>query len=48
MGIKFVEKALEFELARQVGLIQQGQEVVKETRRYDTLKDQTYSMRSKE
>ena len=48
LGIKFVEKAIEHELLRHVALIEAGQEVTKETRRYDTLNDVTYSMRSKE
>ena len=48
LGIKFVEKAIEYELQRHVALLEQGQDIVKETRRYDTLKDTTFSMRSKE
>ena len=48
LGIKFVEKAIEHEIQRHVELIKQGKDIVKETRRYDTLKDTTYSMRSKE
>jgi aspartyl-tRNA(Asn)/glutamyl-tRNA(Gln) amidotransferase subunit B len=43
-----VEKAIEYEIMRHVGLMEQGKEIIKETRRYDTLKDQTFSMRSKE
>ena len=48
LGIKFVEKAIEHEIQRHVNLLRQGKEIVKETRRYDTLKDTTFSMRSKE
>ena len=48
LGIKFVEKALEHEILRHVLLLEQGKDIIKETRRYDTLKDQTFSMRSKE
>ena len=48
LGIKFVEKALEHEILRHVSLLEEGKDIVKETRRYDTLKDQTFSMRSKE
>ncbi len=48
LGIKFVEKAIEHEIQRHVELLQQGLEIRKETRRYDTLKDTTFSMRSKE
>lgn len=48
LGIKFVEKAIEYEIQRHVDLLRQGKDIVKETRRYDTLKDTTFSMRSKE
>ena len=48
LGIKFVEKAIEHEILRHVSLLEQGKDILKETRRYDTLKDQTFSMRSKE
>ena len=48
LGIKFVEKAIEHEIQRHVELLRQGKDIVKETRRYDTLKDATFSMRSKE
>ena len=48
LGIKFVEKAIEHEIQRHVNLLEQGEDIIKETRRYDTLKDTTYSMRSKE
>jgi aspartyl-tRNA(Asn)/glutamyl-tRNA(Gln) amidotransferase subunit B len=39
LGIKFVEKALEHEILRHVSLLEEGKDIVKETRRYDTLKD---------
>jgi aspartyl-tRNA(Asn)/glutamyl-tRNA(Gln) amidotransferase subunit B len=39
---------LEHEILRHVSLLDQGKDIIKETRRYDTLKDQTFSMRSKE
>ena len=48
LGIKFVEKDIEHEIQRHVELIRRGKDIVKETRRYDTLKDTTFSMRSKE
>jgi aspartyl-tRNA(Asn)/glutamyl-tRNA(Gln) amidotransferase subunit B len=48
LGIKFVEKVLEHEITRHVALLERGEDIVKETRRYDSLKDQTFSMRSKE
>jgi aspartyl-tRNA(Asn)/glutamyl-tRNA(Gln) amidotransferase subunit B len=39
LGIKFVEKATEFEIMRHVGLLEKGKPIIKETRRYDSLKD---------
>lgn len=48
LGIKFVEKAIEHEIQRHVKLLEEGKDIIKETRRYDTLKDTTFSMRSKE
>jgi len=47
-SFRFVEKAIHFEVARQVELIESGGKVVQETRLYDSDKDETRSMRSKE
>jgi len=47
-SFRFVEKAIEFEVERQIDVIENGGEVVQETRLYDSVKDQTRSMRSKE
>ena len=47
-SFRFVEKAIEFEAARQVELLQSGGKVVQETRLYDSTKNITVSMRSKE
>ena len=47
-SFRFVEKAINFEVERQVDLIEDGGEVVQETRLYDSDKDETRSMRSKE
>ena len=47
-SFRFVEKAIEFEIERQIDLIESGKSVVQETRLYDADKDQTRSMRSKE
>jgi aspartyl-tRNA(Asn)/glutamyl-tRNA(Gln) amidotransferase subunit B len=47
-SFKFVEKAINYEVARQIQLLESNQEVVQETRLYDADKDQTRSMRSKE
>jgi aspartyl-tRNA(Asn)/glutamyl-tRNA(Gln) amidotransferase subunit B len=47
-SFKFVEKAINFEVERQIDLIETGGTVVQETRLYDPDKHETRSMRSKE
>ena len=47
-SFRFIEKAINFEVERQIDLIEDGGEVVQETRLYDAEKDETRSMRSKE
>ncbi|MGI9205307.1 MAG: Asp-tRNA(Asn)/Glu-tRNA(Gln) amidotransferase subunit GatB [Woeseiaceae bacterium] len=47
-SFRFVEKAINFEVERQVEIIEDGGEVIQETRLYDSDKDETRSMRSKE
>jgi len=47
-SFRFVEKAINFEVDRQIDLIQSGGKVKQETRLYDSVKDETRSMRSKE
>ncbi|MGB5689476.1 MAG: Asp-tRNA(Asn)/Glu-tRNA(Gln) amidotransferase subunit GatB [Woeseiaceae bacterium] len=47
-SFRFVEKAINFEIERQIELIEDGGEVVQETRLYDSARDETRSMRSKE
>ncbi len=47
-SFKFVEKAINHEIERQIELIENGGKVVQETRLYDSDKDETRSMRSKE
>ncbi|MBC7397764.1 MAG: Asp-tRNA(Asn)/Glu-tRNA(Gln) amidotransferase subunit GatB [Bdellovibrionales bacterium] len=47
-SFRFVEKAIEFEAERQRTAILAGESVVQETRLYDSVKNQTFSMRSKE
>jgi aspartyl-tRNA(Asn)/glutamyl-tRNA(Gln) amidotransferase subunit B len=44
----FMEKAIEFEVRRQIALIEDGGKVVQETRLYDPSTNETRSMRSKE
>ena len=47
-SFRFVERAINFEIQRQIDLIEDGGKVVQETRLYDADKDETRSMRSKE
>ncbi|WGS86605.1 Asp-tRNA(Asn)/Glu-tRNA(Gln) amidotransferase subunit GatB [Methylomonas sp. UP202] len=47
-SFKFVEKAINHEIERQIDIIEAGGKVVQETRLYDANKDETRSMRSKE
>ncbi|MDH5632573.1 MAG: Asp-tRNA(Asn)/Glu-tRNA(Gln) amidotransferase subunit GatB [Gammaproteobacteria bacterium] len=47
-SFRFIEKAIEFEVERQIDVIENGGQVVQETRLYDSVKDVTRSMRSKE
>jgi len=47
-SFRFVEKAINFEVQRQIELIEGGGKVVQETRLYDSDKDETRSMRAKE
>jgi len=47
-SFRFVGRAINFEVARQIELIESGGTVVQETRLYDSDKDETRSMRSKE
>lgn len=47
-SFRFVEKAIEIEVERQIDLIESGGRVVQETRLYDSDKNETRSMRSKE
>ncbi|MCL4746190.1 MAG: Asp-tRNA(Asn)/Glu-tRNA(Gln) amidotransferase subunit GatB [Burkholderiaceae bacterium] len=47
-SFRFMERAIEFEVRRQIELIEDGGRVVQETRLYDPDRDETRSMRSKE
>jgi aspartyl-tRNA(Asn)/glutamyl-tRNA(Gln) amidotransferase subunit B len=47
-SFKFVERALEYEIARQQALLRSGQEVVQETLLFDSATGVTKSMRGKE
>jgi aspartyl-tRNA(Asn)/glutamyl-tRNA(Gln) amidotransferase subunit B len=47
-SFRFVEKAINHEVQRQIEILEGGGKVVQETRLYDSDKDETRSMRSKE
>ncbi|MCU7809806.1 MAG: Asp-tRNA(Asn)/Glu-tRNA(Gln) amidotransferase subunit GatB [Candidatus Thiodiazotropha sp. (ex Notomyrtea botanica)] len=47
-SFRFLERALNYELERQIDLVESGGQVVQETRLYDADRDETRSMRSKE
>lgn len=47
-SFRFVQKALDVEIARQKRLLEAGEPVVQETRGYDSENNRTYSLRSKE
>jgi aspartyl-tRNA(Asn)/glutamyl-tRNA(Gln) amidotransferase subunit B len=47
-SFKFVEKAINIEVARQIALLESGGTVLQETRLYDSVKNETRSMRAKE
>ena len=47
-SFKFIERAINFEIERQIRIIESGKSVVQETRLYDSVKNETRSMRSKE
>ena len=47
-SFKFIEKAINFEIKRQIKVLENGYKVTQETRLYDSLKDETRPMRSKE
>jgi len=47
-SFRFVQKAIEYEIARQEKILEEGGKVVQETRLWDTKSGMTFSMRSKE
>ena len=46
-SISYIQKAIDFEVARQAKLLESGEKVVQETRRYDDAKKETIRMRLK-
>lgn len=47
-SFRFVERAINYEVERQIALLENGEKVVQETRLFDAAKNETRSMRSKE
>ena len=47
-SFKAIARAIDYEAKRQIELLEEGKQVVQETRRWDENKDATYAMRSKE
>jgi aspartyl-tRNA(Asn)/glutamyl-tRNA(Gln) amidotransferase subunit B len=47
-SFRFIERAINFEVERQIDIIEDGGKIVQETRLYDSDRDETRSMRSKE
>lgn len=47
-SFRFVEKAIHFEVQRQIDVLEEGGTIAQETRLYDADRDETRSMRSKE
>jgi len=47
-SFRFIREALEYEIERQIGVIESGGTITQETRLYNSIEGKTYSMRSKE
>lgn len=47
-SVRFLQRALEYEIDRQIGVVEAGGEVVQETRLWNEQENKTYTMRSKE
>ncbi len=47
-SFRYLEKALEYEIERQIDVVEHGGRVVQETRLFDSAQGRTFSMRSKE
>jgi aspartyl-tRNA(Asn)/glutamyl-tRNA(Gln) amidotransferase subunit B len=47
-SFRYLQKAIEYEIGRQIDVIEHGGRVVQETRLFDAAQGKTYSMRSKE
>ena len=47
-SFRFIRQALEYEIERQIGVLESGGKIVQETRLYNAAEGKTYGMRSKE
>ncbi|MBT6600120.1 MAG: Asp-tRNA(Asn)/Glu-tRNA(Gln) amidotransferase subunit GatB [Nitrospina sp.] len=47
-SFRFVQRAIEYEVDRQIKVLEQGDSIIQETRLYDSSKGVTFAMRSKE
>lgn len=47
-SFRFVEKAVEYEIERQIDAVERGEKIIQETRLWDPDKNRTFSMRTKE
>ena len=47
-SFRFIEKAINYEIKRQISVLQEGGKLFPETRLYDSTKNKTFSMRKKE
>ena len=47
-SFRFIEKAINYEIKRQIKQLENGEKITQETRLYDSIKDETRPMRSKE
>ena len=47
-SFRFLERAIDFEVARQIEVLESGGKIIQETRLYDAARDETRSMRTKE
>ncbi len=47
-SFRFVDQAIHYEVARQIELLESGQKIIQQTRLYDSVKQETRPMRSKE
>jgi aspartyl-tRNA(Asn)/glutamyl-tRNA(Gln) amidotransferase subunit B len=47
-SFRFIREALEYEIDRQIGVVESGERVIQETRLYNSVEGKTFGMRSKE